>query len=291
MLKADRVLSTPPTNTSVVTPTANARPFYGAECLSYPNCSGGCGLGCTKEHDPIAPAMALISQTEGDSKMTHESSSAVSGGISCVSRRSIMNMLVSTAIAGTAVPALAAEVTDPIFAAIERHRAGHQAHIDALMALDRLYETVPEEVRRSPRVQFGRKDGGPNYLHSHKQIDDRLEWMPDFGATPEIRARLHNELDHDIREWRTKRDEHGVTSAELRVEQVCLSSNELAWAIATTVPTSFAGVAAVLRYANEWEDTGEDWPDTDTIGSEGWHYQLRQTLAGALQILIARGGA
>lgn len=23
------------------------RPFYGAECPSYPNCSGGCGLGCT----------------------------------------------------------------------------------------------------------------------------------------------------------------------------------------------------------------------------------------------------
>lgn len=26
-----------------------ARPFYGAECPSYPNCKGGCGLGCTKE--------------------------------------------------------------------------------------------------------------------------------------------------------------------------------------------------------------------------------------------------
>lgn len=25
------------------------RPFYGAECPSYPTCTGGCGLGCTKE--------------------------------------------------------------------------------------------------------------------------------------------------------------------------------------------------------------------------------------------------
>jgi hypothetical protein len=25
------------------------RPFYGAECLNYPACTGGCGLGCT--HD------------------------------------------------------------------------------------------------------------------------------------------------------------------------------------------------------------------------------------------------
>ena len=25
------------------------RPFYGAECPSYPDCNGGCGLGCTHE--------------------------------------------------------------------------------------------------------------------------------------------------------------------------------------------------------------------------------------------------
>jgi len=24
-------------------------PFYGAQCPSYPNCTGGCGLGCTRE--------------------------------------------------------------------------------------------------------------------------------------------------------------------------------------------------------------------------------------------------
>jgi hypothetical protein len=30
-----------------------SQPFYGAQCPSYPNCNGGCGLGCT--HD-ITPA-------------------------------------------------------------------------------------------------------------------------------------------------------------------------------------------------------------------------------------------
>lgn len=25
------------------------KPFYGAQCPTYPNCSGGCGLGCTHE--------------------------------------------------------------------------------------------------------------------------------------------------------------------------------------------------------------------------------------------------
>jgi hypothetical protein len=50
MTRADRVPSTPPTNTSALTPTSEARAFYGAECRSYPNCSGGCGLGCTQQH-------------------------------------------------------------------------------------------------------------------------------------------------------------------------------------------------------------------------------------------------
>jgi hypothetical protein len=30
------------------------RPFYGAECPSYPDCTGGCGLGCTKEIETSA---------------------------------------------------------------------------------------------------------------------------------------------------------------------------------------------------------------------------------------------
>jgi len=28
--------------------------FHGAQCPTYPNCTGGCGLGCTKEHAPAA---------------------------------------------------------------------------------------------------------------------------------------------------------------------------------------------------------------------------------------------
>jgi hypothetical protein len=37
---------------AALSPQAQAgetRPFYGAECPSYPACDGGCGLGCTKE--------------------------------------------------------------------------------------------------------------------------------------------------------------------------------------------------------------------------------------------------
>lgn len=36
--------------------TGSIRPFYGAQCPSYPNCSGGCGLGCTHEIESAAVA-------------------------------------------------------------------------------------------------------------------------------------------------------------------------------------------------------------------------------------------
>ena len=42
----------------------------------------------------------------------------------------------------------------------------------------------------------------------------------------------------------------------------------------------------MLRFANEIEDGGMEWPNTDAIGREGWHYQLRATMAAAIEALI-----
>jgi hypothetical protein len=66
----------------------------------------------------------------------------------------------------------------------------------------------------------------------------------------------------------------------------CDVVNKADWKLATTPPTTLAGVAAVLRFANEIEDAGNEWPATDTIGAEGWHYQLRATMAAAIEALI-----
>jgi hypothetical protein len=63
------------------------------------------------------------------------------------------------------------------------------------------------------------------------------------------------------------------------------SCQDLGWALANTIPTTMAGVAAVLSYANEFEDLGDEWPDSDAIGRDGWHYQLRQSTSRALQAL------
>jgi hypothetical protein len=87
---------------------------------------------------------------------------------------------------------------------------------------------------------------------------------------------------------------YGIRSDEAwaaadRSGAMCDEINVIAWKLATTPPTTLAGVAAVLRFANEVEDAGGDWPDTDTIGAEGWHYQLRATMATAVEALLEAG--
>jgi hypothetical protein len=78
-----------------------------------------------------------------------------------------------------------------------------------------------------------------------------------------------------------------VQEAWQRCSDACGVVNVADWRLATTL----AGVAAVLRFANEIEDGGMEWPATDTVGAQGWHYQLRATMAVAIEVLIkARAG-
>jgi len=84
--------------------------------------------------------------------------------------------------------------------------------------------------------------------------------------------------------------QYGVRSQETwdareRSAEMCWRAHEVDWKLATTPPTTLAGVAAVLRFANKIEDEGMEWPSTDTIGPEGWHYQLRATMAQAIETI------
>jgi hypothetical protein len=83
-------------------------------------------------------------------------------------------------------------------------------------------------------------------------------------------------------------DEHGigVDEANDRCSVAGDAVNVIDWKLATTPPTTLAGVAAVLRFANEIEDGGMEWPNTDAVGADGWHYQLRATMAAAIEALI-----
>jgi hypothetical protein len=77
-----------------------------------------------------------------------------------------------------------------------------------------------------------------------------------------------------------------ASEADDRCWAACHAVRAIDWKLATTPPTTLAGVAAVLRFANEIEDGGMEWPHTDAIGREGWHYQLRATMAVAIEVLI-----
>lgn len=68
--------------------------------------------------------------------------------------------------------------------------------------------------------------------------------------------------------------------------EACDYAHEVGWEIATTKPTTMAGVAAVLRFVNDVEDAGDEWPNSDAIGPGGWHYQLRKTLAAAVENIL-----
>jgi hypothetical protein len=83
-------------------------------------------------------------------------------------------------------------------------------------------------------------------------------------------------------------EKHGIGEYEAddHCEAACNAANEIEWRLANTIPTTLAGVAAVLRFANQIEDAGMEWPYTDTIGREGWHYQLRAAMAAAIEAII-----
>ncbi len=83
-------------------------------------------------------------------------------------------------------------------------------------------------------------------------------------------------------------DEHGigVEDAYDRCSVAGDAVNVIDWKLATTPPTTLAGVAAVLRFANEIEDGGMEWPYTDAVGPDGWRYQLRGAMAAAIEALI-----
>jgi hypothetical protein len=87
------------------------------------------------------------------------------------------------------------------------------------------------------------------------------------------------------------KDKYGLRSDEAweaadRCGAAADDVNAICWRLANTQPTTFAGVAAVLRFGNEVEDAGLEWPETDTIGPDGWHYQLRATMAAAIETLL-----
>lgn len=110
---------------------------------------------------------------------------------------------------------------------------------------------------------------------------------PAFAA---IAKHRQASADHLASIYAVDRAEQGTDAWDDAVdlnEACCFAAQDAAWGLVRTIPTTLAGIAAVLQYANEVEDEGDEWPDTDATGSDGWHYQLRQAMAVAAANLAA----
>jgi hypothetical protein len=81
-------------------------------------------------------------------------------------------------------------------------------------------------------------------------------------------------------------DSQQAWDADEACEEACHRAMDAAWQLAITAPTTLDGVAAILRFANQHEEEGFEWPDSDRVGREGWHYQLRATMASAIEAII-----
>ena len=113
---------------------------------------------------------------------------------------------------------------------------------------------------------------------------------PAFGLIgAKLAADVAHEKSIDVQgEFDERRDYSSDAAIEAQENNAaaCHYVNEVDWKLANTPPTTLAGVAAVLRFANEIEDAGLEWPHTDTIGPDGWHYLLRATMAAAVEAVI-----
>jgi hypothetical protein len=153
---------------------------------------------------------------------TNTSSETLHTAPTGLARRAFVTALAGGAAAAIVAPAasLAAGETDPIFAAIEKHRQLGVAFEAKLTEQSELERVLPDELTRS-------------CLSYH---------------TPTI-------VETDAPEWiAAERAVHAIHDAE----SVAICE------MAGVVPTTLAGVGALLSYAAEYSKRGFDWPDLES---------------------------
>jgi hypothetical protein len=156
MPKADRVLSTPPTNTSAA--SAPGAVQLSSQSL-IPLATAAAGQGVKNEPEP----------TRG---------SGILGSGAAVNRRSVMNMLVGTALAGTVVPAVAAPNPDAeIIAAGQKFEELLGRYVPAWLNWARLHR----EAKAETVARFGEGYSSPAWT------------KPEHGQSP-AQKYLHEAL-------------------------------------------------------------------------------------------------
>ena len=229
---------------------------------------------------------ALESQTE-DSEMTHESTNGCPGGMSRVSRRTVMNILVGTAAVATAMPLAAAPALpapglandSELLALAERFIAAERRYCDTLIARDELIDNnlrpPPEALRVSPRdFELGKKlfDSTDEFWHrpcdigqwrdlttyEPTQVNETTECFMMVAKkilpSEELRTRAEQIIAaYDA--WRASNEKkpRGYKKAEREARRAQREYWDLQEEVVNTPAHTVEGMLAKIRCAEAWE--------------------------------------
>lgn len=213
--------------------------------------------------------------------------------------------LALTAAGLTAAPALAQAASfepDPIYAAIERCRVAKIAAEDACIAANRLEESLPDETTRKPRVHLGDvpkfettaeqdAEGAltirhklsatartPVFADSIEDIKHNASMAPKAQREAWIKEKLAA-LKADEEMLHEAQATAGLIAAQEAEDAASTEERDAVWELANTVPSTVAGLAAVMAYVREFADkhkyeelfSGEDY-------ASAFHFSIEQAV-------------
>jgi hypothetical protein len=218
-----------------------------------------------------------MTKANNDTKSTHESMTDNPRGRSTVTRRLAMNMILGTAIAAAGTVALATPAAstgpDPIFARIATHKK-------LTADWQRLYDRLDESEWFASKEHGNRPIELIHWRHYHigaSEIDSRRESLLEAGevepATVEqeyidAKARYQAQIAAGLAWDKTT----GLETLRKDVDRRSTAEWRYAKRLARTMPTTPAGVAALIQYIM----------DNDLVADESyWHMTaLRSAVAG-----------
>jgi hypothetical protein len=180
---------------------------------------------------------------------------------------------------------------DPIFAAIEAHRAAWTAWGDAIHATSELEEALsdagmdgpPEGVVVSQRRKMKYTDAENGHLfewtdeyepiivRSHKDIDEHFDSLPcppaNLKKVAADRGRCHAELEAQEAAIKAAEREFGLPEAQARQEAARTAADDAWGALFAAEPIAITGLAALVRYLAEpidaWGNRADQYSGTE----------------------------
>lgn len=205
-------------------------------------------------------------------------------------------------IAFTAPNIATAAERDPIFDAIDAHRAANQEFMRALDELEHVEESLPVDLERRPGIHLGAMASGQALvIRSYADIEAilriaRQNMPPKMGVvipkeglvpihrmTAEERAeeeaarqRLRKDLAATVAAHRDRQRASGWRAAKIAELQTAREERSRAWALSIEMPQTLAGAAALMRYISEERRSG------NLLFDEEQYVSVVATLAEAL---------